>query len=242
MTPVPIQGDLFASSAGSSAESLRRFLSEESRCRVDLALTRNRVSMASLVFVSEGHARVRLHAQFLTAPQDVWKALAEYIWKRRRRDWEVVSQFARTIDTSSESKPSPTSPLRNIGDVYDLDEIGKRVNRQYFNGRVKYRIGWGRSRPDKPRRRSQQGRSIRYGSWSRTTRTIRIHPLLDDARVPLRFVEYIVFHEMLHAVVPSGHKNGQRRDHPKAFRVLEQAYPNLDEMNRLSLELLTVLI
>jgi hypothetical protein len=242
MAASPIQGDLFASTAGASAETLRRFLAESSKCRVDLTFTRNRVSMASLVFVSEVHARVRLHAQFITAPHEVWQALADYLHKRRRRDWGVVAEFARTIDTSSENRPSASSSLRQQGNVYDLAKIGMRVNKQHFNGRIKYQIGWGRNRSESPQRRRQQGRSIRYGSWSRTTRTIRVHPLLDDPRVPLRFVEYIVFHEMLHAVVPSDHVNGQRRDHPKSFRVLEKAYPNLSEMTRLSRELLSVLI
>ncbi len=73
-------------------------------------------------------------------------------------------------------------------------------------------------------------------------RTIRIHPLLDDSRVPRTFVEYIVFHEMLHAVVPSDRSSGRRYDHPEAFRVLERSFPNLPEMKVLASELLRMLV
>jgi hypothetical protein len=239
----PVQGDLFASSAGASTESLRRFLSEAGNCRVDLTLTRNRVTMASVSFVTEGHARVRLHAQFITAPQNVWEALASYVRTRRRPYWNTVAAHAQTIDTSSEARQPSSAPLlRDKGEIYDLGEIAKSVNLRFFNGRIKYQIGWGRGRPRKRQRGLARGRSIRYGSWSRTTRTIRIHPLLDDSRVPRKFVEYIVFHEMLHAVVPSDRSSGRRYDHPEAFRVLERSFPNLPEMKVLASELLRMLV
>jgi len=237
-----VQGDLFASSAGASAEALRRFLSESSNCRVELTLTRNRVSMASLRFVTEGHVRVRLHAQFLTAPQEVWDALARYLRKRHRRDWHVVAAHARTIDTSSELHRERVEARKPKGAVHDLLEIGSVVNQRFFSGRVRYHIGWGRARPERTKGlRMRRGRSIRYGSWSQTTRTIRVHPLLDDLRVPRGFVEYIVFHEMLHAIVPSERSSGKRYDHPETFRVLERAFPQLPRMKAMAGELLRVL-
>ena len=233
----PVQGDLFASSAGASAEALRRFLSEHGNCRVDLTLTRNRVSMASPEFVREGHARVRLHEQFLRAPMEVWESLARYLRTRRRSAWQLVAAHAQTIDTSSEARPIRRRKLRQKGSVHDLREIARGVNQGFFNGCIKYSIGWGRDRQD-TRKKGRRRRSIRYGSWSRSSRTISIHPRLDDLRVPRCFVEYIVFHEMLHAVVPSDRTNGRRYDHPEAFRVLERAFPELDAMKQLAGELL----
>jgi hypothetical protein len=234
-----IQGDLFATAAGASEESLRRFLADAGNCRVELTLTRNRVSMATLQFKSQAHVRVRLHEQFLTAPQEVWDALARYIRTRRRKDWDLVAAFASNIDTSSEKHEEKRITLKQKGQVYDLAKIAKKINRRFFNGRVKYRIGWGRERSE--RRRGRKGVSIRYGSWSRTSGIIRIHPLLDDERVPQKFVEYIVFHEMLHAVVPSDRSDGRRYDHPENFRAFERAYPDFHEMRRLSKELLNLL-
>jgi hypothetical protein len=57
------------------------------------------------------------------------------------------------------------------------------------------------------------------------TREIRIHPSLDRPDVPLFFVEYIVFHEMLHQLFPSSRSGGRAVHHPRAFRDRERAYP-----------------
>lgn len=231
-----VQGDLFASSAKATVESLRRFLAEEGCSRVDLTLTRNRVSMATIQFVANAHVRVRLHEHFLVAPTEIWDALALYIRTRSKRAWDVVGEYARGIDTSSEKHEKKQIKLKQKGRLYDLGKIAKEINQRFFNGQVKYRIGWGNARPIS--NRTNKSRSIRYGSWSRTTGTIRIHPLLDDERVPLKFIEYIVFHEMLHAVVPSVHTEGRRYDHPENFRKLEKTFPDIAQMRLLARKLL----
>ena len=40
---------------------------------------------------------------------------------------------------------------------------------------------------------------------------IRIHPLLDREMVPQWFLEYVMYHEMLHAMVPDRIDNSGRR-------------------------------
>jgi len=235
-----MQGDLFVHAAWGAEERLRRFLADESDKRVDLILTRNRVSMVSLRFISSSHVRLRLHEHFLSAPEEVWGALADYIRTQRSCSWKIVSEFAGSIDVSSEETEARKLGLRSGGRVYDLDKIARGVNREFFNGRVKYRIGWGRERPES-RGRGRRGKSIRYGSWSRVGGIIRIHPLLDDERVPLKFVEYIVFHEMLHAIVPSEHRGDRRCDHSATFRAFERRFPECDEMLHLAEELLDIL-
>jgi hypothetical protein len=139
------------------------------------------------------------------------------------------------------SHPSSGSEsLTTRGEVYDLQSIYEGVNHEFFNGSVACRIGWGRGRP--PGRRGRRTRSIRYGSWDTTTQTIRVHPILDDSQVKADFLRYIVFHEMLHTIVPEAKINGRRFDHSPQFRALERTFPNIDEMQALSQKLLDVLI
>jgi len=223
-----------------AVEHLRRYLAEGGGCRVELTATRNRVSMISVVFRREGHARIRLHEQFLAAPLPVREALALYLRTRRRSAWSVVADYARRIRVPSDVAGSVTRRLVTGGQVHDLEKIAGEVNARFFNGRVKCRIGWGARRP-RTRRRTRS-RSIRYGSWSPSTRTVRIHPLLDDARVPPAFIAYILFHEMLHAVVPGEQRPGRRIDHGVTFRQLEAQYPDIEGMRRLSRSLLHVLL
>jgi len=225
-----------------AAERLRRHLAEKGRCRVELIPTRNRVSMISVVFLNDGHARIRLHEQFLDAPPPVLDALAAYLRTRRRTEWTAVAAFARQIHMPA-SAPA-TQAVRRLqarGVVHDLREIADEVNARFFNGRIHCQTGWGARRTRTLRRRTRS-RSIRYGSWSAATRTVRINPLLDDNRVARDFVAYIVFHEMLHAAVPGEHVSGRRMDHGPSFRKLERNYPDIARMRQMAKELLNVLL
>ena len=54
---------------------------------------------------------------------------------------------------------------------------------------------------------------------------IRIHPLLDAPFVPTWFLEYVVYHEMLHAVVPEEiDEHGRRRVHTREFYRRERKF------------------
>lgn len=63
------------------------------------------------------------------------------------------------------------------------------------------------------------------GVYDHLTRTIRIHPSLDRPEVPLFFVEYIVFHEMLHQAVPGKDTGSRKQHHGPEFRARERRYP-----------------
>src|SRR5690606_9202221 len=103
----------------------------------------------------------------------------------------------------------------------DLQQLYDEVNRTEFEGAVDCGITWGRL-PTRRRRRS-----IRFGSYSPKEHLIRIHPYLDQAFVPAFFVRYIVFHEMLHAVMGIEElPSGRRAIHPPAFKRREEQYPD----------------
>lgn len=205
------------------------------RVPVQLTLHRNRVTMVSATF-KRGDIRLRMHEAFLDAPETVIIALDRYLRHRTRADWEYVAAFSRTIDVDPGRKRAPAK-LAQRGTHFDLSEICERINARHFEGRLRSRITWGQhGRPSRGRRRS-----IRYGSYERDADLVRIHPALDDARVPLDFVEYIVFHELLHAVIPAERKGNRVNHHPAAYRRAEQAYPDYARMRELSKQLLSVL-
>jgi hypothetical protein len=165
----------------------------------------------------------------------VWAALAEFLRTRSRAAWGEVAAFARGIRPSGREEPGPR---RTRGHVFDLAAVQRAVSERYFGGAVRCAITWGR--PGRRPRRARS-RSIRFGTYVEALRLVRINPILDDPRVPAEFVEYIVFHEMLHAVAPS-ESAGSRRHHHGTFRALERRHPDLARMRRLSQELLKVLV
>ena len=229
IAPCHEQLELFGGRVGRTADELLAAVVARTRRPVHLTITRNRVMLASVRY--EGAvARVRLHEAFLDAPEAIVRSVGEYVENRSRRAWQDVATYVRTIVPSP--RPAPVR-LPTRGRVYDLQAVRDRVNRQYFSGRLTGPIGWGRLAQ---RRRRCRSRSIRFGCYVRAQNLVRINPLLDDARVPAAFVEYIVFHEMLHAAVPS--EAGRRwKHHTPVFRRLERQFPDLSHMQRLAGEL-----
>lgn len=219
-----------------TTERLETRLAADTGCRVRVAFTRNRVSMLSVRVGANGGLSLRLDRGFGQAPESVILALGCYLKWHRRADWQVVARFAGNLI------PAPCAPaprqLLTRGHVFDLAAIRDRVNRDFFEGRLQCRIGWGtRGR----RRRRAWSRTIRYGSYIKAQDLVRINPILDDPRVPSDFVTYIVFHEMLHSVVPS-EIGLRRRHHHAAYRHLERRFPDYERMQRLSSDLVNVLV
>ena len=238
----PLQFELFTPEGQRDVQALWARLNTGSHRPVAVTLTRNRVTMCSVATGPDGRVRLRLHEAFLAAPEQVLTALHNYIRTGRRHYWGPVAAFARTIPADRVAGETASRVPPRASRVHDLKTIAQRVNRHYFNGGLAYRIEWGRERPPARCRTRRQSRSIRFGTWIPGLRIVRIHPLLDDARVPEAFVAYIVYHELLHAVVPPRVINGRRYDHPPEFRLLERGFDGYDRMRLLSRELLDLLL
>src|SRR3979411_1465478 len=96
--------------------------------------------------------------------------------------------------------------LPHEGKHFDLQRIFDQLNERYFRGRLRgYDVKWGR------RRRSRPKEYFIFGTIQEEDRVIRINPLLDQAFVPLWFLRYVLYHEMLHSVVPDEAINSGRR-------------------------------
>jgi hypothetical protein len=110
--------------------------------------------------------------------------------------------------------------LRHEGKYFDLRAIFDQLNARYFRGRLRnYRVLWGRRRRHRPKDH------FVFGTIQEEDRVIRINPLLDQPFVPLWFLKYILYHEMLHSVVPDELlPDGRRRVHTEEFNRREQKY------------------
>jgi hypothetical protein len=102
------------------------------------------------------------------------------------------------------------------GSCFNLKAVFDDLNRRFFGedlGAV--RIGWS---PNRSR--------TMLGHYDSSHRTITVTRWLDGRRVPRYVVEYLVFHEMLHARFPVEHCNHRRVVHSKAFREAEREFPH----------------
>ena len=202
------------------AAALAEQLARELGVPVRLSVTDNRSTMVSFRR-APASLRLRLHHMFLDAPAPVVRAVADYAGRGQRRAGRLLDDFVRREQPRiRQHRDSRDEVLSAQGRTYDLAEIFEQLNERYFQSGVRATIGWGRS-PSRRRRKS-----IRLGVYDHQTREIRLHPALDQPAVPRFFVEFIVFHEMLHQVFPSSHAPGRRMHHPRAFRDREKAFPS----------------
>ncbi len=191
---------------------------------VQLGVTDNRRRMVTQTR-SRGRLRVRLHMMFLGASERVKNALVAYVVHGEREGSQIVGEFIeQNLHRIRASRIAP-GQLRTAGQVHDLDAILHDVNQRYFGGTVSdVLITWGRA--TSPRSNSKRT-SIKLGSYSATERLIRIHPALDQRWVPRYFVQYIVYHELLHHLVPEARVAGRTLLHPPEFQRREQDFQKL---------------
>lgn len=180
-------------------QTLERRLELAFGAPVQLAVTDNLRRMVSHTRV-RGTMRVRVHMMFLGAPERVRQALIEYIVRGDRRASGVLGDFITANSHRIRASRPVAGPLKTRGTWHDLAEVLATVNAQYFGGAVgDVLITWGRR--TSPQSKARQ--TIKLGSYSATERLIRVHPALDREWVPRYFLSYIVFHELLHHVIPA---------------------------------------
>lgn len=209
--------------------ALEQSLRAATQKQVRLIVTENRSLLLSCKAQPNGELAVRVHRMFLSAPSRVQQALADWL-QRRRHARGIIREFihSQTRQLQAElplfgAKPRKVR-LLSRGKLYDLAEIRDAVNGRYFDGRLTCGITWGR------RLRSRARRHFTFGTYSHTQNLVRIHPQLDSAEVPRFFVEFIVYHEMLHAARgQEGERNGRRIIHSKEFRADEKMFAHYKE-------------
>jgi predicted metal-dependent hydrolase len=230
---------LFTPLSSTTPEELERFHQQllghiwtsrrGSGATLELRLTNNRSTMIS-VRRGEGRYHLRLHRMFLAAGVSTLSALGRYVTDNDPRASAELGEF---IDAHQGQLPPRAAraprPQRIVepGQHYHLGQLFERLNGRYFTAKIQARITWGRMarRSGRPRRH----RSLKLGSYSVEDRLIRIHPTLDQPFVPSYFVEWIIYHEMLHQKHPIPIIDGRHRYHTPEFLAEERLF---DEYER----------
>jgi hypothetical protein len=176
--------------------------------------------------------RLRIHHMFVAAPDEILESLGRFVKtacpeSSARLDAYIERNkvFIRKVPPSEMRRRLRINPE---GDHHDLAEIFTQLNRRYFRNRINATITYGPA----PRVRGPR-KSIKMGSYSADSKVIRIHPALDQARVPRFFVEWIVFHEMLHHVHRARRKpDGRRCVHTPEFLSHERRFHDFERAVR----------
>jgi hypothetical protein len=189
---------------------------------VILSITDNRHSIITHR-VQRGVLHARVHHMFLNAPAHVVEALVRYITRGDRDASAVLGDY---IDANGFrlARRKRNAPLVTRGKHHDLMVLFEDVNERYFDGAINALITWGK----RPTVKAKKRKTIKLGSYSAVDRLIRLHPALDQKWVPRYFVAYIVYHEMLHHVIPGSRGLGRVNLHPPEFREREKQFRHFD--------------
>jgi hypothetical protein len=203
-------------------QSLERKLRGAFPGPVILSITDNRHSIITHR-VQRGTLHARIHHMFLDAPSYVVDALVRYVTRGDRDASAILGDY---IDENGFrlARRKRNAPLVTKGKHHDLLALYQKVNGRYFDGTMNTLITWGK----RPTRKGERRRTIKLGSYSAVDRLIRVHPALDQKWVPRYFVEYIVYHEMLHHVIPGSRGLGRVNLHPPEFKTREKEFRHFD--------------
>lgn len=202
-------------------QSLERRLTTLLRERVFVSITDNRRTMISSSR-KDGLLRLRLHHMFLDMDVPTCRALAMYLTRPNRTASLQLTAYIERNGHRIRPERRRKQRMRTEGQHHDLKSLFEELNARFFGGGVDAQITWGRRSSSRRRRRT----SIRLGAYSAREKLIRVHPVLDQPWVPTFFVAFIVYHEMLHHVVPAPIRNGRQCFHTPEFRAYERAYPD----------------
>jgi hypothetical protein len=199
-------------------QSLKQYFQKTTAKPIHLTLTSNTVSMLSIK-EKESAVFIRLHRMFLNADSDVLDEIGAFI-NRNRRPAQKVKEFINCNKACIQERKMRAVYSKPQGRYYNLSDMFEALNKDYFSNSVSSAIAWGNKSP----RRTVRKR--RLGSYQRDRDIIRINPVLDSKRVPRYFVEFIVYHEMLHAAFAVESGSTRQRVHSLEFKRRERLFKN----------------
>jgi predicted metal-dependent hydrolase len=204
----------------SEEHDLRYYLEKATRRQVSLVITDNTSSVLSIM-TRDTFAELRLHNMFLSAGRDVLDELAEFIMDRKRQT-PLVRKFINQNTHRIKAVSPRKMRIHAKGRHHHLGERYSALNQEYFDGRISASITWGA----RSAKRFVAERTL--GSYDPQTSLIRIHPILDSKGVPQYFLDFIIYHEMLHADMGVEEQDGRRMMHSKEFKKREQLFQQYD--------------
>ena len=177
--------------------TLQQEIERSSGRKLKIRINDNHSTMLSVRWEPD-HTRISLHRMFLGAPRNVMDALACYI--KGGRNQHLPPQIKAFIEHQMKqldySHVVNKQNLVTVGEHFHLESLYDQVNSEYFDSQLDLQITW--YGQGNRRFRSQ----INFGLYTDALKLVKIHRILDQADIPGYFVEYVVYHEMLHNVCP----------------------------------------
>jgi hypothetical protein len=175
-----------------------------------------------------------IHEAFIYAPHSLVKDLmAAAVSPKDGGHRSRIRQFTRTEEFQEVALSIEMIGIRlegkARGEVYDLEEVFKRVNKRYFRGRMEMPVlTWNKIITRR-----------KFGHYVPATDTVMISIVLDAKDVPPYVIDHVMHHELLHRKLGVKVVNGRQIAHTHEFRSQEQQFKYFHQahefLNKLSL-------
>jgi hypothetical protein len=145
--------------------------------------------------------------------------LLSRVYKKQidRQTRSMYRAYSQQISYKRQNRKVDYSPK---GKYFDLQLIYQRINNLYFSAELKIEnIGWSKKRS-----------YTRLGFYDKSRNLIVISKIFDSPSAPLKVLQYLMYHEMLHAQYPEKTINHRRRIHTREFKQAEKQFPDFDEI------------
>ncbi len=162
---------------------------------------------------------IEIHEGFILAEDGVKQALVRAASGSRDSELAgIIRRYARgnafkTLAAELQRAEKPNR-ISAVGEVVDLVQVFKKVNRDYFSEKMDQpRLVW-----------STRRAARRMGSYDPESDTVTINRRLDNLGIPPIAVEYIMFHELLHRKLGIRQSGSRRYAHTAAFKKAEAQF------------------
>lgn len=179
---------------------------------------------------------LEINEGFITADEEVKSALVQTAMGNKDSQLvKKIRQYSKSTAYKSISsalqKADHPNKLSARGETRNLEEIFRKVNKEYFQNEL-----------DLPRLLWSKRRSARrMGAYDPDSDTITLNNRLDSSDIPTLVVEYIMYHEMLHKKLGIRESNGRRYAHTAEFKKAEKRFKgkssadrNIQKINRVA--------
>ncbi|MCC8179538.1 MAG: hypothetical protein LIP23_01295 [Planctomycetes bacterium] len=205
--------------------------------KVRLVLTDNRSSMVSSRSRG-GLLEVRLQRMFLYASEQVLDEVVGVVTSGRRGSTSraalrsFIDNRVSELRTAAPAAKRTVSPDRLRSSYHPITEYAQYLNETYLGNRSTAEVVWGR------RNSVRSSRSIRFAAYDPVRNRITMNRKMDRPDIPRYFIEFVLFHEMLHEVLGIGERPDGRRDiHGSLFQLMESTFPDAQRAREFEQEL-----
>lgn len=173
---------------------------------------------------------IKLSDKIQNAPDEIQLAVIRILLDKLFKipvDKKIRHDYLNYVDqnilpTLPEKKHNAIEHYTAEGRFFNLEDVFNKVNGTYFAGNIsKPMLGW-----------SMQNSTRRLAFYDHERDLIVVSRIFDSRRTPASVVEFLMYHEILHILIPVVKKNGRRIIHPKEFRVEEKKFPEYESVQK----------